>query len=47
MIALEGSKGLSAAVELLRTAELDARDGLTEELFWAISTLVLIPNVDF
>ena len=40
------SKELEDAVELLRNAELDARNGMTEELFWMISALVPIPNVD-
>ena len=40
------AKELEDAVELLRNAELDARNGMTEELFWMISALVPIPNVD-
>lgn len=43
---MELSQKLKDAVELLRNAELDARNGLTEELFWMISALVPIPNVD-
>ncbi len=34
------------AVRLLRNAELDARNGLNEELFLMISALTPIPNVD-
>lgn len=37
---------LSCAVELLRNAELDAKDGLTEELFLLVSALVPLPNID-
>lgn len=43
---MELSQELINAVELLRNAELDARNGLAEELFWMISALVPIPNVD-
>lgn len=43
---MELPQELTNAVELLRNAELDARNGLTEELFWMISALVPIPNVD-
>ena len=43
---MELPEELRHAVELLRDAELDAKNGLTEELFWMISALVPIPNVD-
>lgn len=43
---MELPEELRHAVGLLRNAELDARNGLTEELFWMISALVPIPNVD-
>jgi len=43
---MELSKELSDAVEVLRRAQLDGHDGLTQELFLLVSALVPIPNVD-
>ena len=40
------SRELNDAVQVLRNAELDSSQGLTEELFWMISALVPIVNVD-
>lgn len=40
------SPSLQQAVELLRNAHLDARDGLPEDLFLLVSSLVPLPNVD-
>ena len=34
------------AVELLRQAELDTDNGMPEELFLLVSSLVPLPNVD-
>lgn len=43
---MELLKELSDAVEVLRRAQLDGCDGLTQELFLLVSALVPIPNVD-
>lgn len=40
------NKEIRNAVNVLRNAEIDASDGLDNELFWAISALTPIPNVD-
>ncbi len=37
---------LEAAIRLLREAELDTDRGMPEELFWALSAMIPIPNVD-
>lgn len=34
------------AVDLLRNANIDAKDGLSSELFWLVSSLIPIANVD-
>lgn len=39
-------KGQAEAVELLRNARMDAAKGLPEELFWLVSSLTPIVNVD-
>lgn len=43
---MELRKELKDAIELIRSAELNGSNGLTEELFWMISALIPIPNVD-
>lgn len=43
---MELSKELRRAIEMLRNAQLDAREGLTQELFLLISSLMPVPNVD-
>ena len=37
---------IAQAIQTLRCAELDGRNGLPEDLFLAISGLVPLPNVD-
>lgn len=46
MSSTELSEELLEAVRLLRNAEIDARNGLNEELFLLLSALTPIPNVD-
>lgn len=43
---IELSPSLQLAVKTLRDARLDARDGLPEDLFLLVSSLVPLPNVD-
>lgn len=43
---MELRQELKDAIELLRNAEIDGSNGLTQELFWMISALIPIPNVD-
>ena len=37
---------VEAAIELLRNAELDTDRGMPEALFWTVSALIPVPNVD-